>query len=618
MFLKINKTEQMLPFYGVALRTDAEEALLLKKCPTMTPLRITSKKQVTDFLCNIFAWYFALPLKHVLPEMDLVNVIERHVWANEMGTSFDDVSYGRIFCGKDENNNTTGGIEDKGIIMWTFLQCDLPLLVGIHNLNKKTEEKAILDSKINHDFILEVGDDEFEDFDECENIEQLSTLIFSICEKINTVKRKTQQNKSKRIHSFSLICRGKDQFIQAQEQSNNISLQEACRRLQVNEQYLFDMNILTTRHYTSMQFDLVQLSSIGGLFFFEKFQQIYITETKLKALKAALEEWDQFIYLPQLGLNTVMQQAEIFAHQQSTFTFKIRGTANHKLRFQHKEIEGGLENGEHLLSLWKDFEKCIHFLEAKSSNDIAGYSAYFLTSKSSHWHPLVKSYFKRTVRRFKKVIADTTFKGKLRELQESQIQRHYKQPVQWLDLTKSFTLKRPLRLATRDQELQQLKILSFRDVDQFDCLQSPVTTRESRGNNICELQQGDVVLYNDNNVIKAAFYQDQITGKEFASSMFCILRVNEEAKLWNNKRLFMYFLSPIYQKILQHTFSETSNNRILAHRIHPNKIKLLQLPELSEYSAQQLDDQFLLWENKIEKIKLMIAEAHQVHCNPIF
>ncbi|WP_170962879.1 hypothetical protein, partial [Vibrio sp. F13] len=104
-------------------------------CPTIHLSVTTSHKQITAFLIELFAYYFELPQEKIKPDSDLADDIERMVWARELDVPFEDVTYGRIFCGKDEDGNAVGGMEDKGIMIATMFMLDFSDLVGIKEVD---------------------------------------------------------------------------------------------------------------------------------------------------------------------------------------------------------------------------------------------------------------------------------------------------------------------------------------------------------------------------------------------------------------------------------------------------------------------------------------------------
>lgn len=172
IFIKIAPTSPVLPQTIDDDLSEEQERLLLAKCPTIHLSATTSHEQITAFLIELFAYYFELPQDKIKPDSDLADDIERMVWARELGVSFEDVTYGRIFCGQDEDGNAVGGMEDKGIMIATMFMLDFSDLVGI----KEVDDVA--------DATFEAMDDEFGSYYDCATISDLADLIFTVCEKL--------------------------------------------------------------------------------------------------------------------------------------------------------------------------------------------------------------------------------------------------------------------------------------------------------------------------------------------------------------------------------------------------------------------------------------------------
>ncbi|MDH5918901.1 hypothetical protein [Vibrio splendidus] len=172
IFIKITPTSPVLPQTLNDDLSEGQERLLLAKCPTIHLSVTTSHKQITAFLIELFAYYFELPQNKIRPDSDLADDIERMVWARELGVSFEDVTYGQIFCGQDEDGNAVGGMEDKGIMIATMFMLDFSDLVGI----KEVDNTA--------DATFEAMDDEFGSYYDCATISDLVDLIFTVCEKL--------------------------------------------------------------------------------------------------------------------------------------------------------------------------------------------------------------------------------------------------------------------------------------------------------------------------------------------------------------------------------------------------------------------------------------------------
>jgi len=70
----------------------------------------------------------------------------------------------------------SGGLEDRGMMIAMFYMTDLSDLLGLHEVDNKNEAT----------FIAE--ENEFGSYFDCETINELSTLIYSVCNKLNQPK----------------------------------------------------------------------------------------------------------------------------------------------------------------------------------------------------------------------------------------------------------------------------------------------------------------------------------------------------------------------------------------------------------------------------------------------
>ncbi len=169
LYLKISPTVPALPLTLEDDLTEEQERTLLATCPTIHLSATTSHQQITEFLIDLFAYYFELPKEKINAQSDLVDDIERQVWARELGVSFEDVTYGRIFCGKDEEGNAVGGMEDRGIMIATMFMTDFSSLVGIKEVSSAA------------DATFEARDDEFSSYYDCVTVTDLADLVYSVC-----------------------------------------------------------------------------------------------------------------------------------------------------------------------------------------------------------------------------------------------------------------------------------------------------------------------------------------------------------------------------------------------------------------------------------------------------
>lgn len=168
MYIKVQRSTPILPFDHDDL-TEQQESEFLNSCPVIDLRLVFNQDEVETFLIDLFAYYFQLPKANISADADLLDDIERQVWAKELDVPYDDVTYGRIFCGKDESGQLVGGMSDKGIIMAALFLFDFGDAVGVDALDA-----------CNDDNTFDVGDDDFANYSDCKNIKELAELLFSV------------------------------------------------------------------------------------------------------------------------------------------------------------------------------------------------------------------------------------------------------------------------------------------------------------------------------------------------------------------------------------------------------------------------------------------------------
>ena len=104
----------------------------------------------------------------VTPDADLVDEIERHVWAKELEVPFEKVEYGKILCGTDENGKPTGGLSDRGLLMSFFMMMDLRDGIGICTVEEKGEAT------------FEAEEGEFGNFSDCKTISDMADILEAV------------------------------------------------------------------------------------------------------------------------------------------------------------------------------------------------------------------------------------------------------------------------------------------------------------------------------------------------------------------------------------------------------------------------------------------------------
>ncbi len=167
IYIKITPTKPVLPLMPDDFN-EQQEKEVLANCPKIDLRTVKNKESITEFLIELFSYYYDIPKNFIHPQSDIVNDIERYVWARELGVSFEGVTYGRVFCSEDDNGNAIGGIEDRGMMIAMLYMTDFSKLVGIELVDN--EEQAT--------FCAE--EHEFTSYYECDTISDLSDLIYSV------------------------------------------------------------------------------------------------------------------------------------------------------------------------------------------------------------------------------------------------------------------------------------------------------------------------------------------------------------------------------------------------------------------------------------------------------
>ncbi|MCA0936687.1 hypothetical protein LCL85_14195 [Vibrio alginolyticus] len=202
----------------------------------------------------------------------------------------------------------------------------------------------------------------------------------------------------------------RDQFIAQQKELGSFTLKESLEELDVTVPYFFVLGILSQRDFITTTTNLTQLTALGGLFYVDKFQQIYLTPANLDKLKQALEDWDNFtIDYPLFESELV---GEISVRNQKRVEFRVRsGCSRHHMKFRMNEardpmtIFGITGESPSILNVWNDFSQCVTLIEndEKSPTNIEiATDSDAIETLSSPWHPLVQNYFRSKINTFTK------------------------------------------------------------------------------------------------------------------------------------------------------------------------------------------------------------------------
>lgn len=171
MYISVTHSKPVLPFTADDL-TERDEQALLAASPFIDLRALPSEQEIFVFLQALFAHYFQIPAETITHESRLLEDIEKAVWSKELAVPVEEVTYERIFCGKDAQGNAVGGLSDKGLIMTTLFMFDFPTAIGIHEVENAREA------------VFETSEGEFNGYAECQTVRDLLVLIWQVVNKL--------------------------------------------------------------------------------------------------------------------------------------------------------------------------------------------------------------------------------------------------------------------------------------------------------------------------------------------------------------------------------------------------------------------------------------------------
>ncbi|CAM3166331.1 hypothetical protein [Vibrio rarus] len=397
----------------------------------------------------------------------------------------------------------------------------------------------------------------------------------------------------------------RDHFIATQTELGHLTLDSALEALSVTSRYFFDLGILTQRDLSTTSMNLTQLTVLGGLFFIEQNQQIFITPDNLIKLKQSLENWDDFTLQNPLAESDVV--ATIAVRNQRTVTLTVSGGEyRHHLRFQVKQIQSKMErlmgndDSAQLLNIWNNFIECVNIIEnqplSTTNVDIAT-NEELISHICSPWHALIKRHFRSQMHQI-------GFEHNLATL-KAHIKQAYSQPnTKWLPCNQYFELVRPERDALIDSGLvneegeMDVRLLLPKSINPFGIVEPQkieLSKRKVRSQNSCILvNPGDILLYKggDRENIKVAYYPADYPQQEiYCQGIFSVLRAKEGSN-WDGKRLFLFLASQVGKTLLEFTLKHFSVNGLAHYRIFPSDLRKLELPDLSQVKSHYLDNKY--------------------------
>ncbi|WP_163931450.1 hypothetical protein [Paraferrimonas sp. SM1919] len=166
MYIKLEPNQVMYPetlFLWDHVTTDTVE----DHYPAFDLRKAESFAEVQQSVINLVAYYFQLPHKLVTLDANLVD-LERHCFAKDSGCSYDDVSYGRIFCSVDADGNTSGGMSDQGLMVYMMLEWCHQEMFGV-SVTKDANEAS-----------LQIEEGEVGYFVDCETPGQIAELLWKL------------------------------------------------------------------------------------------------------------------------------------------------------------------------------------------------------------------------------------------------------------------------------------------------------------------------------------------------------------------------------------------------------------------------------------------------------
>ncbi|MRI33804.1 hypothetical protein EOPP23_12490 [Endozoicomonas sp. OPT23] len=175
MYVRVTPSIPILPFNDKDDLSPEEERRLMAKTPFIDFRQVLSRSEIVAHLQALIAHYFQLPIKLVTPEADLVDEIERHIWARELEVNFEEVEYGKILCGRDDNGELTGGLSDRGLLMGFFMAMDFADGVGV----------CVVYDEDSGTFPVAEGD--YGNYADCKNINELADILEAVRLKLMAV-----------------------------------------------------------------------------------------------------------------------------------------------------------------------------------------------------------------------------------------------------------------------------------------------------------------------------------------------------------------------------------------------------------------------------------------------
>ena len=396
----------------------------------------------------------------------------------------------------------------------------------------------------------------------------------------------------------------RDHFIAQQKEQGCFTLEQTLEKLDTTLPYFFDLGILTQREFSTNINNFNQLTELGGLFFVEQYQQIFITPANLNRLKLALESWDHFTIDYPIYQSDIL--GKIAVRNQTHVKFRVNARRfKHKMTFQIKESRSEIatflnsEETDQLLNVWNDFSKCVALIENddKSPTNIeVATDSDSIETLCAPWHPLVQRYFCSKMH-------ELGFEHNLNILKQEIESKYSMTSSEWRNIDSIFDVVRPT-LQSQAEELPpnlseevEIQLISPQSISKFGLVapkRIQLTHRKPQQvQRYSPINPGDVLLYKsaDRKTVKVAYYSIEDQRTYFCSELFAVLRAKDNEH-WDGRRLFLFLTSRAGQRLLEYTFRDFSVNEQAQIRLSPRQLSKLQIPQLDSQSASELDDKY--------------------------
>ena len=387
----------------------------------------------------------------------------------------------------------------------------------------------------------------------------------------------------------------RDQFINEQINLGHLSLQAVMEELDLTFLDLSDLNLLDSRDLSTASVNPTKLTRLGGLFFTEKYQSIFITQEKFTQLKLALENWENFTVEFQCG--EPKNRGKISIKRRDDIRFRIDGNIlKHSLRFrvcdsEQQDILSISDDSSFLTRIWEQFCDCVLLIENEDkspTNSEISADQNAINTLCAPWHPIVQNYFKGAMHKL-------GFEDNFQQLKNKIAKAYSFFDYEWQSVREFYNSVGPVRASCEPLELDipnmTVNYVTPKCVNEFSFTEpEEIQTSAYRMKEYIKLQPGDVLLFKtrDTKQVRVAFHSSELD-ECYTSRGFYVLRA-KGGNNWDGKRLFTFLQSQIGKQILEHTFKYFSAIQKAFPIITPSQVSLLKLPVLSVEQSKVLDN----------------------------